>query len=187
MFLICPFNGICKMRIWSRILVLVLAAGVFAGCERKPSTPLETFKTYVKAFKQKDTASMKLLLSASTIKMHEQEAKVQGTTVDDILKRETMVGDNQRSVEYRDEKIDGDKASLQIKNVYGSWETLPFIREDGVWKIDKQGFFNQMVNFGTESDKKLDEIINGGAIPEQTEPAIRGGATPQQTETANGE
>ena len=161
------------MHIWSRLLILVLAAGLSASCDRKPSTPLETFKTYVKAFKQKDTASMRLLLSANTIKMHEQEARVQGTTVDDILRRETMVGDNQRSVEYRDEKIEGDKASLQIKNVYGSWETLPFIREDGVWKIDKQGFFEQMVNFGEESDKKLDEIINGGATPPRSgsEPA----------------
>src|SRR4051794_438589 len=159
------------MRIWSRIIILVLAAGMFANCERKPATPLDTFKTYVKAFKQKDTTTMKLLLSANTIKMHEQEAKAQGTTVDDILKRETMVGDNQRSVEYRDEKIDGDKASLQIKDLYGSWETLPFIREDGVWKIDKQGYVNQMINFGEESDKKLDEITRGGATPQQTAPA----------------
>jgi hypothetical protein len=170
MFLICSFNGIGKMRIWSRILILVVAAAVFAGCERKPATPLDTFKTYVKAFKQKDTDTMKLLLSASTIKMHEQEAKAQGTTVDEILKRETMVGDAQRSVEYRNEKIEGDKASLQIKNLYGSWETLPFIREDGVWKIDKQGYFNQMVNFGDESDKKLDEIIRGAGTPGQTDP-----------------
>jgi hypothetical protein len=90
--------------------------------------------------------------------------------VDEILKRETMVGDAQRSVEYRNEKIEGDKASLQIKNLYGSWETLPFIREDGVWKIDKQGYFNQMVNFGDESDKKLDEIIRGAGTPGQTDP-----------------
>ena len=77
------------MRIWSRILILSLAA-YFAGCgQQKPATPLETFKTYTKAIKQKDTTTMKLLLSDATMKMHEKEAKAQGVTLDDIVKRET--------------------------------------------------------------------------------------------------
>ena len=122
-------------------------------------------KTYVKAYKQKDMATMKLLLSDSTLKMHEREAKAQGTTVDDILKRESMIGEGQKAVEYRDEKIEGDKATLQIKNVFGSWETLPFIREDGVWKIDKQGYANQMIQEIEENNKKLDDVINGVPTP----------------------
>jgi hypothetical protein len=153
------------MRIWSRILVFSLAAALLACGEQKPATPLETFKTYAKAFKQKDTTTMKVLLSSATLKMHEQEAKAQGVTVDDILKRETMIGEAQRSVEYRDEKIDGDHATLQIKNVFGSWETLPFVREDGVWKIDKQGYANQMIHEIEENNKKLDDIINGVQTP----------------------
>ena len=108
---------------------------------------------------------MKLLLSDSTLKMHEREAKAQGTTVDDILKRESMIGEGQKAVEYRGEKIEGDKATLQIKNVFGSWETLPFIREDGVWKIDKQGYANQMIQEIEENNKKLDDVINGVPTP----------------------
>ena len=153
------------MHIWSRILVLALAAVLFGCGSQKPATPLETFKTYVKAYKQKDMATMKLLLSDSTLKMHEREAKAQGTTVDDILKRETMIGEGQKAVEYRGEKIEGDKATLQIKNVFGSWETLPFIREDGVWKIDKQGYANQMIQEIEENNKKLDDVINGVPTP----------------------
>jgi hypothetical protein len=154
------------MRIWSRILIFSLAAAALVACgERKPATPLETFKTYAKAFKQKDTATMKLLLSGATLKMHEQEAKAQGVSIDEILKRETLIGEDQRSVEYRDEKIEGDKATLQIKDVFGSWETLPFVREDGVWKIDKQGYANQMIQEIEENNKKLDDIINGVQTP----------------------
>ena len=153
------------MHIWSRILVLALAAAIFGCGQQKPATPLETFKTYVKAYKQKDMATMKLLLSDATLKMHEREAKAQGTTVDDILKRETMIGEGQKAVEYRDEKIEGDKATLQIKNVFGSWETLPFVREDGVWKIDKQGYANQMIQEIEENNKKLDDVINGVSTP----------------------
>lgn len=128
---------------------------------QRPATPKETFMTYIKALKAKDYTTMKLLLSDATIKMHEKEAKAQGVTVDDIVKRETLISEKQTAVEYRNEKVDGDKASIQVKNSYGSWETVPFVREDGVWKIDKQGYFDQIIKDGEESDKKLDELING--------------------------
>ena len=108
---------------------------------------------------------MKLLLSNATIKMHEKEAKAQGLTVDDIVKRETLFSENQKSVEYRNEKIDGEKATLQVKNSYGSWETVPFVREDGVWKIDKQGYADQMLKEIEDNDKKLDDLINGAKTP----------------------
>jgi len=154
------------MRIWSRILIFSVAAALLACGQPKPTTPLETFKTYAKAFKQKDTAAMKVLLSDATLKMHEQEAKAQGTTIDEILKRETMIGENQRQVDYRDEKIDGDKATLQIKNVYGSWETLPFVREDGVWKIDKQGYAEQMIrDIEEQQNQKFDQLRDFNSPP----------------------
>lgn len=126
--------------------MIFLLSAMLVGCGApRPATPVETFKTYTKAVRQKDYATMKLLLSDATVKMHEQEAQAQGVTVDDIVKRETLLGENQRTVEYRDEKINGERATLQFKNQSGSWETLPFIREDGVWKIDKQGYANQMI------------------------------------------
>ena len=108
---------------------------------------------------------MKLLLSDATIRMHEKEAKAQGVTVDEIVKRQTLFTEAQTSVEYRNEKIDGEKASLDVKNSSGSWEKVPFVREDGVWKIDKQGYADQMLKDGEDSDKRIDELINGGKTP----------------------
>ena len=108
---------------------------------------------------------MKLLLSNATIKMHEKEAKAQGVTVDDIVKHETLFGENQKSVEYRNEKIDGEKAALQVKNSYGTWETVPFVREDGSWKIDKAGYAEQMRKDVEDNDKKLDDLIRGSQTP----------------------
>lgn len=64
-------------------------------------------------------------------------------------------------MDIRNEKVDGDKASLQVKNSYGSWETVPFVREDGVWKIDKQGYADQMLKDIEDQEKELDELING--------------------------
>ncbi len=149
------------MRNWSRLLIFTLAISIAACMPQRPATPKETFMTYIKALKAKDYTTMKLLLSDATIKMHEKEAKAQGVTVDDIVKRETLISEKQTAVEYRNEKIDGDKASIQVKNSYGSWESVPFVREDGVWKIDKQGYADQMLKDIEDSEKKLDELING--------------------------
>ena len=108
---------------------------------------------------------MKLLLSNASIKMHEQEAKAQGVTVDDIVKRETLFSESQTIVEYRNEKIDGDRATLQVKTSYGSWETVPFVKEEGVWKIDKQDYRDQMMKDIEEQNRKIDELINSNPYP----------------------
>jgi len=147
---------------WSRLLILAVALAVASGCSpAKVATPIETFKTYTKAIKAKDTTTMKVLLSAATIKMHEKEAKAQGLTVDDIVKRQTLFSENQKEVAFRDEKIDGDKATLQVKSPSGSWVTVPFLREDGVWKIDSAGAAEQMMKDIDENNKKIDDVIRG--------------------------
>ena len=139
----------------------LLAAGLMAcGGGDKDRTPSETFKEYVKASKKKDTTAMKILLSSATMKMHDQEAKAQNTTVDEIVKRETLLAPDQTTVEYRNEVINGDKASIQFKNAYGSWETLPFVREDNQWKMDKAGYADLMLKQMDDSNRRLDDLIN---------------------------
>ena len=138
-------------------------AGLLACGSDSARSPSDTFKEYVKASKKKDPTAMKILLSSATMKMHEQEAKSQNTTVDEIVKRETLLAPNQTSVDYRNEVINGDKASIQFKNAYGSWETLPFVKEDGQWKIDKAGYADQIIQQMDESNRKIDDLINNGS------------------------
>jgi hypothetical protein len=149
------------------ITTIVLAAVTLSACsiDKQPATPVETFQTYVKALKKKDITTMKLLLSKDTIKMHEQEAKAEGVNLDDIVKRETLLGDGQTTVEYRNEKINGDKATIEFKNSYGIWETLPFVREDGEWKIDKKGYADQMMQDVEQNGQQLDDMIKQGRQP----------------------
>lgn len=108
---------------------------------------------------------MKLLLSDASIKMAEQEAKAQNVNLDDIVKRETLFSENQSSVEFRNEKIEGDKATIEMKDSFSTWNTVPFVREEGIWKIDKQGIANQMMQDFEQKDKQLDDIINQGREP----------------------
>jgi hypothetical protein len=153
------------MRIWSIILILAVAVAAFGCGGSEPASPKKTFETYIKALKAKDTTTMKVLLSDATMEMHQKEAKAQGTTVDDIVKRETLFSEGQTTVEYKDEKIEGTKATLRVKTPYGSWETVPFVLEDGQWKIDKKSFADQMLQDMDESNRRLDEMINGNVQP----------------------
>lgn len=154
------------MNFGSKILLLgVLLSITACGGKEVPQTPLQTFKTYTKAVKAKDTTTMKLLLTNESMKMHEQEAKAQGVTVDDIVKRENLFSADQTTVEFRNEKVEGDKATIEVKNPYGTWITIPFLREDGVWKIDTKGFSDAIIQEQENSDQKLDEIINQGKQP----------------------
>ena len=149
------------MRNYLILFILLVFSGSF-GCsgDEKPATPLETFKTYTKAIKKKDITTMKLLLSRDTLKMHEQEAKAQGVTVDDIVKRETLFSESQKTVEFRNEKIDGDKATLEVKDPSDYWQTVYFVREDGEWKIDKKESVDQLIREAEEENRKADEEFN---------------------------
>ncbi len=156
-----------KKLVLSRIFIFALVLALLGcGGEQKPATPTQTFMTYAKAFKKKDITTMKLLLSNASMKMHEQEAKAQGVTVDDIVKRETLFSENQTTIEYRNEKITGERATLEVKTASGTWTTWPFVREDGVWKIDKQGYAEQQIkDVEDEQQRKFDELINGNRSP----------------------
>jgi Cu/Ag efflux protein CusF len=145
------------------LTVSVLSA---AACSRdsKPATPYETFATYTKAINKKDTTTMKLLLSSESIKMHEQEAKAQGLTVDDVVKRETLFREGQRKLEFRNEKIDGDAATLEVKTGDDRWETVPFVREDGEWKIDKKGYRDRMMQEIEQENQQAEEQFNRDRI-----------------------
>lgn len=155
------------MKRFSIQFAIIIAAAALLGCmgERSPATPIETFKTYTKAIKAKDLTTMKLLLSSETIKMHEQEAQAQGVTIDDIVKRETLFSEHQTSVKLRNEKIEGDKATLEVENSFGSWETVPFVKEDGNWKIDKKGFAQRLMEENERNNQALDELRNMNPNP----------------------
>jgi hypothetical protein len=139
--------------------------GLASCAEKEPVTPLKTLQTYQKALKQKDTTTLKLLLSAETIKMHEQEARSQGVPVDEIIQRETLFSDSQRSIDFRNQSIEGDKATLEVKNAFGVWESIPFVKEDGDWKIDKKGYADRMMQEIEQNNQKLDQLIDEGRQP----------------------
>ncbi len=155
------------MKRYHLILLICLSALLF-GCssDSTPTTPLDSLKAYTKAIKKKDLTTMKLLLTDATLKMHEQQAKEQGVTVDDIVQRETLFNQAQTSLKYKNEKIEGDKATIEVENTFGGYDVIPFVLEEGIWKIDKQGFANQLQQqTEQQNNQAIDDVINQGKFP----------------------
>ena len=153
----------------SRALILITVLTCLLACssaDTKPATPIETFKTYTKAVKNKDVATMKVLLSGATMKMNETEAQARGVSVDEVVQNETLFAEHQKTVRLRNEKIEGDIATLEVENTFGRWETVPFVREDGQWKIDKKGFAQRMMEEADKSSQELDRIFDQRPTPE---------------------
>ena len=103
------------------------------------STPTEAFNSYYEAIKRKDVGAFRSLFSKGTFGMLEERAKQQNTTLDAVIKE----GIEEASKEVpatlpstRNEKINGDKATLEVNDEKKSkWETIHFVREGGQWKL----------------------------------------------------
>ena len=153
-------------RFCQSILILLFAFALFA-CSRneQPKTPLETFKTYTLAIKKKDAAMMKSLLSKNSLEMAQKEAQAQNVSLDEIIQRETLFSGDQTTVEYRNEKITGEKAQIEVKDFSDLWNTVYFVKEDGRWKIAKERFAEEIDKQIEEDNKRYDEIFNRGRQP----------------------
>lgn len=172
------------MRLYRTFFIFLAAlVSAVAACTStdgpKQETPLDTLRAYTQAIKKKDPTMMKLLLSEAALKMAEDEAKAQNTTVDEVIKRETLFTENQTRVEFRNQKIEGDRATVEVKNSFGQWDVIPFNKEDGEWKIAKERFMEEQLKKTEEDNRRLDEQINQQGFPDTGSGSNNSSGTPQ--------
>ena len=125
------------MRRFRPLVPIVLVLLALTSC-KFGSSPTATFKTFFEAQKKKDIAAMKKTLSKSSLQMMEKEAKAQDKTIDQAITEgfNSPGGKSEKMPETRNEKIDGDNATLEVNDEETKkWETLYFVKEDGDWKI----------------------------------------------------
>lgn len=116
------------------VALALAACGAVGG-----SSPSATHKTYVEAMASNDVPAIKKVMSKAALVMLEKRAQTQSKTLDDLLK-EWKVGpdDAKWMAEERNVKITGDTATIEVRGSKGGtddWSTLPFVKEDGEWKI----------------------------------------------------
>ncbi|HEV7844374.1 MAG TPA: hypothetical protein VGO69_11805 [Pyrinomonadaceae bacterium] len=95
------------------------------------------------AFKKKDVAGFKKTISSADLKSLEEVMATakDGKNVDDFLKELMESPDSSMpdTFETRNEKIDGDKATVQYKDKDGGWKTMYLVKEGSEWKMKMGG------------------------------------------------
>ncbi|MFN2577968.1 MAG: hypothetical protein ABR607_09805 [Pyrinomonadaceae bacterium] len=122
-----------KRTLFVAVMLMIAAAGCKSG-----SSPTATFKAFFEAQQKKDIAGMKKHLSKTSLAIMEKSAKEQDMTIDDAIKQqlENPAAKTDKIPETRNEKIDGDNATLELRNEdTKKWDTMYFAKEEGVWKI----------------------------------------------------
>ncbi len=106
---------------------------------------------YIAASQKQDIVGMKALLSKSSLEYIEKNAKLQNLTIDDILRQELSIRNEniEYKLETRNEKIEGDTATVEFKNeMNGGFDMkMPFVRENGTWKLARDKYIEEEFGF----------------------------------------
>lgn len=138
------------MKIYTAIIIVVCAL-TLAGCSKsKPAqSPTEVLKVYVESYNRKDTAAMKQTFSEDTVKMYEDMARKQRTSIDGIIEGQFEAAPanlQTLDIEFGQEKIDGATATVEAKNnTLGESGPMPLVKEDGQWKIALDQFVKNIL------------------------------------------
>lgn len=100
-------------------------------------TPSDAYKAAYAARKNKDIDALKKIMSKDVLEFltmiggaDEKKKK----SLDDML-RELCDQPQAATAEARNEKIDGDKATVEYLDDEGQWRPMDFVKEDGAWKL----------------------------------------------------
>lgn len=128
------------MRTQRYIIVSLVLAFITLACSKATnSTPTGAFQTFYNAVKNGDVAAAKSIMPKKNLEEAEKEAQAKSLNFDDSLKVELKRISTRLPAtmpETRDEKIDGENATLEFKDGE-NWRKLSFIKEDGVWKMKR--------------------------------------------------
>lgn len=131
-------------------LALAVSLAFLAGCgdesvpAGKASSPTEAYKMLYTAVKAKKAADIKMMLSKDTIKFAEGVSAQTKKSLDEQIKNGfTRTTFAPSMPEIRDERIKDKMGAVEVYNASDKkWEDLPFILEDGGWKLAIGNIFN---------------------------------------------
>ena len=110
------------------------AASNSAASAPAADSPTAVYKAAYAARKNKDVAALKKLMSRDLLEFLTDLGQLgdKTMTLDEVL---IESGKELKSDETRNEKIDGDKATLEYREDGDDWDVMDFVKEDGVWKM----------------------------------------------------
>jgi len=156
------------MKLYAKLLLLSIflasACGQIASVPSSPSpSPTETLIEYTEAVKSKDFARIKQTASKKSIQLMEEFKTDPSLSLEEnIRKNEPNLPPSMRNLQTRNEKINGNKATVEIYNSFNdTWIDFEFVKEDGRWKIAAgEMFYDTMEDFKEKNDAVERELEN---------------------------
>lgn len=166
----------------NKIFFVILAAiSVFApACGRVPTGgradgPTEAYKRLYAAVKSKNTEAIKAELTKKSISLNDTAAKQYKKTDQQAYETGMTATTNAETLPpMRDERINGDSGAVEVWNAKDNrWEDLPFIIEDGKWKLAMGELFaGAFRSPGKGQDFREKEAANAAGGTDVPTPAV---------------
>jgi hypothetical protein len=126
----------------------------------KAQSPTEAYKMLYAAVKAKDMATVKQLMSKGSLGLAEFSASQQKKPVENILENglvATTLADTLS--EMRPERVKGNIGAVEVYNPKDKrWEDLPFVLEDGSWKLAVGDIFQNTFDPNQTLEKSQSQI-----------------------------
>lgn len=153
------------------------------GVKKLESSPSATYARLFAAVKAKNTDAIKREMSEETHKFAEFVAKQQKKPVEEVYKNGfTATTFSEILPQMRDERIKEKSGALEVINLEKQWEDLPFIFENGDWKLaigdmfkgtyEKPGLGQAVRELENKENNKTNQTKESNAVDENTVFAI---------------
>jgi len=165
-----------KIQFFSFLLAVVLLS-ISCGskdastAQKTNDTPSEAYKRLFNAVKAKDTNQIKAQMSKESQALAEGEAQRQNRPIEKVYENGfTGTTFSPSMPEIRDERVKGNFGAVEVWNIKDSvWEDVPFVLEDGMWKIAFgdafKGTYNSPGKGRDAREKEASNVARGGAPP----------------------
>jgi len=178
-------------------MLLAISAGVLS-CSSAPAaagspgdSPTEAYKRLFAAVKSKNVDAIKAEMTENTLQFAQMVAAKQNTPIEKVFENgftgTTFATD---LPQMRDQRVADDMGNVEVWNTRDSkWEDLPFIKENGAWKLAVgdlfKGSFKSPGPGKDQREKMAANAANGNSAVQMPEPAANAqGSAPANSNVA---
>lgn len=146
-------------------LLSLIALGLACSSPGKATndSPTEAYKRLYAAVKSKNINAIKSEMSKQSIALAESVSAIQNKPIEKVYENGLTATTFAETIpEIRDERVNGNMGSVEVYNSKETkWEDLPFILEDGKWKLAiGDNFKGTYKSPGKGRDQKEKEAAN---------------------------
>ncbi len=133
----------------------------------KAQTPTEAYKMLFAAVKAKDSGKIRQMMSKSTLGLAEFSGSQQKKSVDQILENGFVAPTLAPSLtEIRDERVTDNFGAIEVFNPQTNrWEDLPFVLEDGGWKLAVGDIFQNTYKLPGKGRAQIEREASNTGMP----------------------